>query len=228
MYIFIYVCVYVCSPIHPQPPVTAHTPSCLSFMGTLLTFYRRTVARISTVFSFLFFFSFTCPPSTSPIKIVLPFHPFPTSCMKMIFFFLLPLGWKTFSTAFDWRLFAFVSLQVSALPRRDTWVENISLYFFLYITLYIYIYIEFFSLFFLSLLHLSQLFSISLSLSLSFSLFAFIFKYRRMFLSNYCVIHESHRTIFGAEQGIFFIGNPVVNGISLFRLAGFHLLPGCI
>lgn len=79
-----------------RPPIP---PYCLSFMGTLLTFYRRAVARISTVFFSSFLFRSLCL-SFSVHRFIHPFHhspvkhppvsPVPKSCMKMIFFFPLP------------------------------------------------------------------------------------------------------------------------------------------
>lgn len=100
-----YVHVERCS-LSLRPPI----PYCLSFMGTLLTFYRRAVARISTVFFFSFFFLLSL---SLPSSVHLPFHhpptkhppvsPVPKSCMKMIFFFFFhspSLRLETFRTAF--------------------------------------------------------------------------------------------------------------------------------
>lgn len=95
MYIHTHAHVERCS-LSLRPPIP---PYCLSFMGTLLTFYRRAVARISTVFFSSFLFRSLCL-SFSVHRFIHPFHhspvkhppvsPVPKSCMKMIFFFPLP------------------------------------------------------------------------------------------------------------------------------------------
>lgn len=138
MYIHTHAHVERCS-LSLRPPIP---PYCLSFMGTLLTFYRRAVARISTVFFSSFLFRSLClsfsvhrfihPSIIRPLNI-LPSRLSRSHAWKWFFFFPYPPTFRNVSHGFfDWRLFAFVSLQVSARPRRDTWVENISFYFFFF------------------------------------------------------------------------------------------------
>lgn len=155
-------------------------------MGTLLTFYRRAVAGISTVF-------FTCPfpPLNRP--------PISPHAWKWFFFLAPSSHWKR--TAFDWRLFAFVSLQVSARPRKDTWVENILFYCFFYI-----------SFAFFCTRHYRYLLLLYLSLYLS---------------CERTIVYELYRRISRAI-GEFLYEKLAVNEILLFRFAYFYIRLECI